>query len=139
VPFALDACYDDTGVAVGLGPDDPGTSVEPFHERKRQMLSYAATLEEFLDVWHWLDWNEFRIRIVGAKPTVTAWENDLKVVAVDMAALQAPHYDADDVAQLPGPRGHIAFEVHDNDPILGDGRWRPGVACRWRNVRVKEL
>jgi hypothetical protein len=32
-----------------------------------------------------------------------------------------------------------AFEVHDNDPVLGQDRWGPTARCRWRNIRVKEL
>ena len=139
VPFALDARCDDDGNAVGLGPDDPETSVEPFGERKRQMLAYAATMEEFLDAWRWLDWNELRVRIVGAKPTVTSWVNGVKIAELDMAKLDTPNYDADAVADLLGPRGHISFEVHDNDPVLGDSRWGAGAACRWRNIRIKEL
>ena len=139
VPFALDARRDEHGRAVGLGPDDPATSVEPFNDRKRQMLSYAATIEDFLEAWHWLDWNELRIRIVGAKPVITTWVNGLRIAELDMATLEASHYDADAVTELLGPSGHIAFEVHDNDPILGDGRWRPGAACRWRSIRIKEL
>ena len=139
VPFALDARYDADGAPIGLGPDDPATSVEPFDDAKRGMLTRAATIEAFLAAWRWLDWNEFRIRIVGAQPTVTAWVNGLEVAELDMATLQAPRYDPDAVASLLGPAGHLAFEVHDNDPILGDGRWRPGAACRWRNIRIKEL
>ena len=56
-----------------------------------------------------------------------------------MAALVAPHADADAVANLLGPCGHIAFEVHDNDTRFGDQRWGRHAACRWRNIRIREL
>ena len=36
-------------------------------------------------------------------------------------------------------RGHIAFEVHDNDPRMGEARWAPNAACRWRNIRLRPL
>jgi hypothetical protein len=139
VTCALDACYDEHGNPVGLCVDDPATSVEPFHERKRRLLSYAATAEEFLGAWRWLDWNELRVRVVGAKPTLTSWVNGVQIAELDMATMQAPNYDADAVAAMLGRRGHVTFEVHDNDPMMGDRRWGPGAACRWRNIKIKEL
>ena len=139
VPFAIDARYDADGNAIGLGPDDPTTTLERFRDAKRDMLSVAASLDEFLAVWRWQDWNELRVRIVGAQPVVTTWVNGLKVAELDMATLKAPNYDAAAVAALLGPRGHIAFEVHDNDTRFGERRWGRGAACRWRNVRIKEL
>lgn len=139
VPFNIDARYDADGNAIGLGPDDPNTTLERFHQRKRDLLSYAATLEEFLAAWRWRDWNEFRIRVVGARPVVTTWVNDVRIAEIDLAHLVAEHYDADDVAALLGSRGHIAFEVHDNDTRFGESRWGRHSACRWRNIRVKQL
>lgn len=56
-----------------------------------------------------------------------------------MATLKFPNYDADAVAAALGRGGHIAFEVHDNDGMLKEGRCGRGAACRWRNVRIKEL
>jgi len=53
--------------------------------------------------------------------------------------LQAPNYQPDAVLAVLGRRGHIAFEVHDNDPVLGQDRWAPSARCRWRNIRIKEL
>jgi len=43
------------------------------------------------------------------------------------------------VLALLSRRGHIALEVHDNDPVLGQDRWGLGARCRWRNIRIKEL
>ncbi|MEV0601823.1 DUF1080 domain-containing protein [Streptomyces sp. NPDC050315] len=139
VPFALTAEVDDRGNAIGLREDDPETSVEPFSPEKRALLIRSAEVEEFLDVWRWNDWNEFRIRCVGARPTVTTWINGLLVAEIDMATLDAPHYDADAVHDLLGSEGHLALEVHDTDPRLGLDRWGANAACRWRNLRIKRL
>jgi hypothetical protein len=137
VPFALDVQSDSSGAPVGLREDDPSTSVEPFSPAKRAMLTRAATVEEFLAVWRWSDWNEFRIRCIGRQPRTTVWINDLLVAEIDLARLVAPNYDPEAVAGALG--GHIAFEVHDNDPLLGPGRWAPSARCRWRNIRIREL
>jgi 3-keto-disaccharide hydrolase len=139
VPFAIDARYDANGNAIGLGPADPTTTLERFRDSKRDMLSVAASLDEFLAVWRWRDWNELRVRIVGTHPLVTTSINGLKIAELDMATLEAPNYDAAAVAALLGPRGHIAFEVHDNDTRFGERRWGRHAACRWRNIRIRAL
>jgi hypothetical protein len=139
VPFALDATRDTAGKAVGLRGDDPATSVEPFTASKRAMLTQGADLDTFLATWRFGDWNELRIRCVGHLPVVTVWINDLLVAEIDLGTLQAPNYDADAVSQVLGPRGHIALEVHDTDPMLGEGRWGHGARCRWRNIRIRDL
>ena len=62
------------------------------------------------------------------------------VASIDLGTMQFANYDADAVAAFLGPKGHIAFEVHDNDwKGLGEGRWGRDAACRWRNIRIKEL
>jgi hypothetical protein len=139
VPFAIDAALDDAGRPIGLVADDPATSVEPVTEEKRARLSYAAAVEDFLTVWRWDDWNELRIRCVGGMPVITTWVNRLKIAELDTASLVSPNYDAEAVSALLGDRGHIAFEVHDNDAVLGDARWGVGAQCRWRNIRIKEF
>lgn len=139
VPFALDAVYDGSGRPVALREDDPTTSVEPFKQSKRDMLTQAADVGEFLRAWRFDDWNEFRIRVVGAQPTINVWINGTPIAAIDMKSLVAPGYQADDVAAFLGREGHIAFEVHDNDPGLKEGRWGRNAACRWRNIRINDL
>jgi hypothetical protein len=139
VPFALDAIRDASGNAVGLRGDDPATSVEPFTASKRAMLTKSADLETFLAAWRFGDWNEFRIRCVGHRPLVTVWINDLLVAEIDLGTLKAPNYAPDAVSEVLGSRGHIALEVHDTDPMLGEGRWGHGARCRWRNIRIREL
>ena len=139
VPFVLDVELSDDRTPVRLVEEDPAASQEPFTPDKRQLLTRAGSAAEFLQAWRWADWNDLRIRCVGAKPTITTWVNDVLVAEVDLAAMRHPTYDADAVLEVLGPRGHIAFEVHDNDPVLGDSRWGPGAACRWRNIRIQEL
>ncbi|UJW85375.1 3-keto-disaccharide hydrolase [Devosia sp. SL43] len=140
VPFALDVKTDENRTPVGLKEDDPATSIEKFTQAKRDLLTEHCTVEEFLAVWKFNDWNAFRILFVGAKPKASVWINDLLIASIDFATMQFPNYNADDVAEFLGPKGHIAFEVHDNDHNgLGEGRWGKTAACRWRNIRIKEL
>ncbi len=139
VPFAITAQLDDDGHPIGLREDDPANSAEPFTPAKAELLSYAATLDEFLAAWRWLDWNSLRIRCVGDRPRVTTWINDVMIAEIDLATLKAPNYDAGAVADFLGTTGHIALEVHDNDPVLGSERWAPDAACRWRNIMIKRL
>jgi Domain of Unknown Function (DUF1080) len=139
VPFALDVTRDSAGNPTGLCPDNPATSVEPWSQTKRDLLTEAGNVEDFLANWRFLDWNTFRIRITGAKPVVTVWINGTLTASINLSTLQAPNYDADAVAAALGREGHIAFEVHDNDGMLKEGRWGHNAACRWRNIRIKEL
>jgi len=139
VPFSVVSKRDGNGTAVGLAADDPATSAEPVTREKIDRLSYAADVQDFLDVWKWDDWNEIRIRCVGALPIITTWVNGLKIAELDTATLDSPDYDPDAVLALLGDRGHIALEVHDNDAMFGEARWGRGAQCRWRNLRVKNL
>jgi len=140
VPFAVDAVLDEAGRAVGLKADDPATSVEPVTPDKIAHLSHAATVEDFLAVWRWGEWNELRVLCVGgALPVITTWVNGLRVAQIDTARLQSPGYDPVAVADQLGERGHIAFEVHDHDTHFGEARWGRAAACRWRNIRIREV
>ena len=139
VPFAVRSVRDDNGVVIGLQADDPSTSAEPVTPEKIARLSYAAKVEDFLAVWRWGEWNEIRIRCVGALPVITTWINGLEIAELDTATLDSPDYRPDDVLKLLGPRGHLALEVHDNDALFGDARWGRGAQCRWRNIRIREL
>lgn len=139
VPFAVDVARDESGQPTGLVADDPDTSVEPVTAEKRNRLRYAADVDDFLKVWRWDDWNELRIRCVGALPVITTWINGLRIAELDTATLDSPHYDSQAVLDTLGARGHIALEVHDNDSYFGEARWGVGAQCRWRNIRIKEL
>lgn len=140
VPFAVDAVLDASGRPVGLRADDPTTSIEPVTPEKIGRLSHACSVDEFLEVWRWDDWNELRIRCAGgALPTITTWINGLWVAELDSAHLDSPDYEPSAIASWLGERGHIALEVHDNDPMFGESRWGRGAQCRWRNIRIREL
>jgi hypothetical protein len=139
VPFAVDVVRDANGRPVALKEDDPATSMQPVTKEKRERLSYAADVDDFLRVWHWDDWNELRVRCVGPLPVITTWVNGVRIAELDAATVDSPNYDSDAVLGALGERGHIAFEVHDNDAIFGDARWGKGAQCRWRNIRIKSL
>lgn len=139
VPFALDVERDAAGRPVGLVEEDPSTSQEPVTDEKRALLRRSGDVGEFLAAWRWAGWNHLRIRCVGAKPLITTWVNGVLVAEVDLATMRHPDYDADEVLDVLGPRGHLALEVHDNDPVFGDSRWGPGARCRWRGIRLKVL
>ncbi|MDB5561001.1 MAG: hypothetical protein JWN11_419 [Hyphomicrobiales bacterium] len=139
INYCLDAVYNAHGTASGLRLEDPATSIEQITPEKRSLLDYAATGEAFLAAWKWDGWNEFRIRVEGASPRISVHINGVAISVIDTAKMQHPKYDAAAVRQLLGPRGHIAFEIHDNDPGMGEARWAPHAACRWRNIRVREL
>lgn len=139
VPFAIDVARAEDGRPVGLVEQDPATSVEEITEAKRRLLTRAGDARQFLEAWRWADWNTLRIRCEGTPPTVTTWVNGVLVAEVDTATMSWPGYEAGPVWDLLGERGHIAFEVHDNDPGMGEERWGRGAACRWREIRIREL
>jgi hypothetical protein len=139
INFTLDVDRDPAGRPVGLRLEDPLTTLEPITEEKKALLSSAASGETFLSAWKWNDWNEFRITVRGALPTITTVINGTLVAELDAARLPSTVFDAEGTLALLGNRGHIAFEVHDNDPGMGDARWGPQAACRWRNIRIRAL
>jgi len=139
VPYVLDVATDGHGTPTGLVIEDPATTLEPMTPDKPAMLTRRGDPEEFLAHWRFGDWNSLRIRCVGAQPGITTWVNDVFVAEIHLASLDAEHYDADEVAAFLGPSGHIALEVHDNDPRFGEGRWGRGARCRWRNILIAEL
>jgi len=137
--YGLDVERDAAGTPVGLVEDNPATSLEPVTEAKRAMLSYAAPAAEFLAAWRWGDWNEMSVQCVGAHPVLTSWVNGVRLCELDTGAISHPGYDREAVAALLGRAGPIALEVHDNDEVMGDERWAPGAAVRWRNLWVEHL
>jgi hypothetical protein len=139
VPFAIDVERDSTGTPVGLVEDDPATTLEPITAAKRSMLAEAGDAATFLRNWSFGGWNTLRIRCVGDRPVVTTWVNHQLIARVETATFDYPGYDPDAVWNLLGPHGHLAFEVHDNDPGMGEARWGRGAACRWRDIQVREL
>ena len=132
-PFVIDAEIDANRVPVKMlaGTNPSGLPLVPPH--------FSAPVAEFLRVWKPGGWNRIKARVVGAIPTITTWINDVKMCEVDAAKLSAPGYAPAKVAERLGPRGHLALEVHNNDPRVGNERWWPGAVCRWRNAFITEL
>lgn len=139
INYTLDAEYDEKGNPIGLKIEDPATTIEPMTPDKPALLEYGATGEQFLSIWKWDDWNEFRILVEGASPRITVHINGTKISEIDTSALKHPLYNPSEIRDLLGPKGHIAFEIHDNDPGMGEARWAPNAACRWRNIRIREF
>ena len=139
INFTLDVTRNAAGEPTGIGIEDPATTLEQITPEKRALLTHAASGEAFLKAWKWDAWNEFRIRVEGQYPRISSTINGVPIGAIDGATMQHPKYNRDAVLKLLGPKGHIAFEIHDNDPGMGAARWAPQAACRWRNIRVREL
>jgi len=127
-----------SGKPRGLRLEDPGESLEPMDPSKSALLREHVGGDEFLAAWRWDAWNDLRVTCVGALPRATTWINGVQIASIDLATLKAPGYVATDVARTLGRRGHIALEVHENDPFLGPARWGRGAACRWRRIRIRE-
>lgn len=139
INFNVDVERDPSGRPTGLRVEDPDTTIEPITDLKRSLLKRTATGADFLAAWKWDDWNAFRITIRGDLPTITTEINGALIAEIDTVRLPASVFDPEGTLSLLGTRGHIAFEVHDNDPRMGEARWAPHAACRWRNIRLRAL
>ena len=137
--FNVDVERDADGAPVGLVVEDPEATLEPITPDKVGLLSYAAPAAEFQRVWRWNDFNHFRIRCVGTHPVLTTWVNGVKLYELDTATITHPRYDREAVAALLGSAGHIALEVHDNDPKMGRDRWGENSVVRWRNLELTPI
>ncbi len=138
INWNVDAEMDQDGKAIRLLIEDPDTTLEPITPDKPALLSYKISGKEFLEIWKWQDWNEFRVVCQGLLPHLTTYINGVKVAEIDMEKVHSPKFLRENALAL-GNRGHISFEVHDNDPKMGEARWGKDAACRWRNVRIREL
>lgn len=139
INFNVDAVAGPDGRPAGLKLEDEATTLEPITPEKRALLAAGCTGEAFLAAWRWNDWNAFSVKVRGRLPRIDVSINGVEIASLDAATMRHPNYDAEKVAALLGSRGHIAFEVHDNDPRMGEARWGRTAACRWRNVRVRAL
>lgn len=137
--YNVDVERDDEGRPVRLVEEDPATTLEPVTDHKRGHLTYAAPAADFFGAWRWGDWNRLTVRCVGAFPVLTTWVNGVKVYELDTGAVVHPTYDRDAVAALLGRAGHIALEVHDNDPGMGKDRWAPESVVRWRGLQLESM
>ncbi|MDZ4799974.1 MAG: DUF1080 domain-containing protein [Bryobacteraceae bacterium] len=115
------------------------TPEKPTEQSARVPLDFMASPEVFLKVWKIDGWNEFRIRSVGALPRVTTWINGEKISELDVAKVSLPAFDPAAALKRIGRSGHIAFEVHNNDPKIGKDRWWPGAVCRWRKISIRRI
>ena len=138
ISFTLDAEKDETGMPVRLKQEDPADTREPMTPEKTALLQYGISCDAFLKIWKLNDWNEFRIVMKGLIPTITTYINGTKTAEIDLEKVGPAYFDRDAAAAMNGV-GHIALEVHDNDPGLGKDRWGENAACRWRNFRIREL
>jgi hypothetical protein len=137
IDFNVDVERDAAGRPTGLKLEDPATTIEPITGLKRSLLARSAGGEAFLRAWRWGDWNAFRITVRGELPTITTEINGVVIAEIDTARLPREVFDPEGTLELLGTRGHIGFEVHDNDPGMGRERWAPEAACRWRNIRLR--
>ncbi|TCL71036.1 DUF1080 domain-containing protein [Rhizobium sp. BK251] len=139
INFQVDVDRDAAGNPIGIKLEDPETTIEPISDLKRSLLSCAATGGEFMRIWKWDAWNEFRVTVRGELPMITTVINGTRIAEMDAAAFPPSVFDPEATKALLGRSGHIAFEVHDNDPNIGDERWGRAAACRWRNIRIRTL
>ena len=138
IGFTLDADPDKNGIPMRLRVEKPSDSIEPMTADKTALLQYTISGEDFLRVWKLNDWNAFRVVMKGLIPTITTYINGTKVAEIDLGKASADRFDRSAARGMNG-FGHIALEVHDNDPALGKDRWGERSACRWRNFRIREL
>ena len=137
IGFTIDADLDENGIPQRLKTENPFDSLEPMTPDKTALLQYTISGEEFLRIWKLNDWNAFRVVVHGNLPVITTYINGERVAEIDTAQLDAKRFNRE--AAKACRCGHIAFEVHDNDPFLGKDRWGQNAACQWRNVRIREI
>ncbi|MBQ8160533.1 MAG: DUF1080 domain-containing protein [Clostridia bacterium] len=138
ISFTLSGEQDEDGQLIRLKKENPAESREPMTPEKVSLLQYGISGEDFLQIWRLNDWNEFRIVMRGLIPTITTYINGTKAAEIDLEKVEEKHFDRHAAIAVKGI-GHIALEVHDNDPALGKDRWGKDAACRWRNVRIREI
>lgn len=124
-PFVINPVLNDAKELVGLTTKPSDLEVPP---------AYSISGEEWLKTWKLNDWNTCKIRVVGNPAVITTWINGQKISEFDGNTFESPQYDKAKVAELLGPQGHIAVQVHG-----GGGAWPKGAKCRWKNIKVKPL
>ena len=141
MPFAINAEYDAAGNPIRMIAADPDDQAVELNQKTRDILDYAANVEDFLKAWKWGQWNTVKVRCEGRIPTLTTWVNDVKIAVLDMNAITWENYDAEACAEMLGRKGHISLEVHNNNfnHWLGKDRWWPGAVVRWKNIYIREL
>lgn len=129
-PFDIFGVFDDSGKLINLK-----TKPDP---RKNAWgagyLKYHCTPEQWKKAWQVGKWNTMRIKCVGKYPTISTWINGTKVAVFDGNTSAAANYNKKEMFNLLGRKGSIALQVHG-----GQGNWKKGKKCRWKNIRVKSL
>jgi len=95
--------------------------------------AYSISGADWAKVWKLNDWNRAKVRVVGNPPKITTWINGVKISEFDGNTFPQKRYRKDKVAQLLGPEGRIAVQVH------GGKTWPVGGQCRWKNIKIKLL
>ena len=102
-------------------------------KRQTPGVAYACDASVWLQHWKLNNWNQFRVVVEGSPAKISTWLNGEKVVAWDGAKYEDRNYEAARVVENLGDEGFISLQVD------GHLRWPEGSACRWRNIRVREL
>ncbi len=110
-------------------------------------LVYCIDADAWNHLWKAGEWNELRIRCVGAEPRITTWVNGIKVMEMDGRVYRARHlrdveqmnwdapsaWDQEKVQSITGNAGSIGLQVHPGD------RWKQGGEVRYRNIRLTPI
>jgi len=123
-PFDIFGVYDDAKKLVGLTTKPTATAPPKAHT-----VSGAG----WVGAWKLGDWNTARLKVIGNPPRITTWINGIKVNEFDGNTFPGKGYDKARIAELLGPKGSIAVQVH------GGKGWPKGAKCQWRRVFIREL
>lgn len=123
-PFSLVGVYDGRHHLAGL-TTKPVEAATPDR--------YSASGEQWGEAWKIGDWNTARVTCVGQPPKITTWLNGVKISEFDGSTFESPNYDKRKVAELLGPEGSIAVQVH------GGKSWPKGATCRWKNIKIRRM
>lgn len=108
-----------------------GLKTEPVSDPPQN--AYTISGEQWVKAWKVGEWNTAKVRVVGNPPVVTTWINGVKVNVFDGRTFEHERYDRERVAELLGPEGRIAVQVH------GGKSWPKGAKCRWKNIKIRRL
>lgn len=143
VAFNVDGIFDENGKLIGVKEEDPATTHEPITPDKPKQLTYSIDADTFFKNWKFDDWNEYRIVCKGEIPVVTLYVNGLKAAEMDLNLIEFSNqyrsFKPQDITTVLGTEGHIAFEIHEDFPHVPIDRWGEDTACRWRNIKIREL
>jgi hypothetical protein len=123
-PFSLVGEYDNQSHLARL-------TTKPVEGSKPK--GYSASGKEWIEAWKVGQWNTARVTCIGQPPKITTWLNGVKISEFDGSSFIGPNYDKRKVAELLGPEGSIAVQVH------GGTSWPKGATCRWKNIKIRPM